>query len=164
MSDTTQIATTNGQPASRTSDRRFRRQLADQIRLKTRLLTLGDLDRRTNAFKQASNLINQLSADLGNDLTAAQTQLITRAALTATMIEDLETRYLAGHPIDPTVHATLTNSLRRLLETTGITRTPRDVSPSLNDIARHLSEASEVTEQADDEQDEVTAVKAADAA
>ena len=75
---------------------------------------------------------------------------------------------MAGGVVDPAIHATLSNSLRRLLEAIGISRVPRDVSPSLDQIGRLIAdqEAREVTEQAEDEQDaEVEAViKEADAA
>ena len=129
----TAIAATNGTGTRDQADRdrRDRRALADAVRLKTRLLTLSDLDRRTGAYKHANDLINQLAADLGGDdqLTTAQKQLIQRAALTGAMIEDLELKWLKGHAIDPTVHATLSNSQRRLLESlesVGLQRVPKD--------------------------------------
>src|SRR5262249_53018034 len=83
-------------------------------------------------FKKVSETIAALTADIGGDPTTGQKQLIERAALTAALIEDLETRWLGGKvAIDPTVHATLTNSLRRLLESIGLERVPKTVT-SLN--------------------------------
>ena len=97
-------------------DRRDRRALADTVRLKTRLLTLNSLDKRTLAYRRTAELISQLETDAGSDPSVAQKLLIQRAALTAAMIEHEETKWLSGGVVDPTVHATLTNSLRRLLE------------------------------------------------
>lgn len=164
MSDTATLAPT-GQ-----MNRRDRRHLADELRIRTRFLTLADLDRRTNAYKRTQSLISEMTADLGGDseITTAQRLLIGRAAIAAVMTEDQEVKFLAGGVVDPAIHATLSNSLRRLLEAIGISRVPRDVSPSLDQIGRLIAdqEAREVTEQAEDEQDaEVEAViKEADAA
>ena len=164
MSDTATLAPT-GQ-----MNRRDRRHLADELRIRTRFLTLADLDRRTNAYKWTQSLISEMTADLGGDseITTAQRLLIGRAAIAAVMTEDQEVKFLAGGVVDPAIHATLSNSLRRSLEAIGISRVPRDVSPSLDQIGRLIAdqEAREVTEQAEDEQDaEVEAViKEADAA
>lgn len=165
MSDTATTLAPTGQ-----MNRRDRRQLADALRIRTRFLSLADLDRRTSAFKRVQSLISEMTADLGGDseITTAQRLLIGRAAIAAVMTEDQEVKFLAGNAIDPAIHATLSNSLRRLLESIGISRVPRDVSPSLNEIGRLIAdqETREVTEQAEDEQDaEVEAViKEADVA
>ena len=157
MSDTTQIARTNGtgtrmrDQADR--DRRDRRALADTVRLKTRLLTLNSLDKRTLAYRRTAELISQLETDAGSDPSVAQKLLIQRAALTAAMIEHEETKWLSGGVVDPTVHATLTNSLRRLLESIapGLQRVPRNI-PTL---AEHLARlASEPPSHDDDDQED----------
>ena len=96
-----------------------------------------------------------MAADLGGDdqITTTQRLLIGRAAIAAVMTEDQETRYLAGAPIDPAVHATLSNSLRRLLLTIGLSRVPKNI-PTL---AEHLAMLSEqrgpVADDADDDSD-----------
>ena len=147
---------------TREMNRRHRCQLADALRIRTRFLSLADLDRRTSAFKRVQSLISEMTADLGGDseITTAQRLLIGRAAIAAVMTEDQEVKFLAGNAIDPAIHATLSNSLRRLLESIGISRVPRDVSPSLNEIGRLIADQeADVTEQAEDEQDaEVEAV------
>ena len=166
MSDTAIATGTLDQ--DQTMSKRDRRALADAVRLRTKFLSLGDLDGRTGAAKRVRDLIRQIETDLGSDPSTAQRQIITRVALTSVMIEDVEARYLRGQAIDPLIHATLCNSLRRLLETIGLQRVPRDVSPSLDQIGRLIAdqEAREVAEQAEDEQDaEVEAViKETDAA
>ena len=154
MTDTTQIATANGTgatPGERTMSRKARRRLADMLRLRARFLTLDNLDKRTSAYRRAQSLISEMTADLGGDseITCAQRLLIGRAAICAVMTEDQEARFLSGAPVAPEVHATLSNSLKRLLETIGISRVPRDVSPSLSQIAQHIAD-QETSEQADD--------------
>ena len=96
---------------------------------KVRLLSLDDMDRRTNAYRRCAELIAHVERDLGGPgrLSNAQQQLIRHAALTTGMIEDLGSRWLSGEAIDPTMFATLTNSARRLFETVGLQRVPREV-------------------------------------
>jgi hypothetical protein len=59
------------------------------------------------------------------------------------MVEDMAARWLAGEPIDPAVFATLTNSERRLYETCGLRRTPRDVTPSLREYLQDKAAPAE---------------------
>ena len=101
---------------------------------KVRLLSLDDMDRRTNAYRRCAELIAHVERDLGGPgrLSNAQQQLIRHAALTTGMIEDLGSRWLSGEPIDPTMFATLTNSARRLFETVGLQRVPREVVPTVD--------------------------------
>jgi hypothetical protein len=101
---------------------------------KVRLLSLDDMDRRTNAYRRCAELIAHVERDLGGPgrLSNAQQQLIRHAALTTGMIEDLGSRWLSGETIDPTMFATLTNSARRLFETVGLQRVPREVVPTVD--------------------------------
>lgn len=130
MTDTTELARTNGTgtgtPGERTMSKRDRRAMADEVRLRARFLTLSSLDRRTSSFKRAQSLIDQMTADAGGDPTTAQRLLIERAALAAVMTEHEEARFLSGAAVAPEVHATLSNSLRRLLEAVGLQRVPKD--------------------------------------
>jgi hypothetical protein len=100
---------------------------------KTRLLSLEDLDRRTRAYQKTAELIDRVEADLGGAerLSTAEQQIIRRAALTGAVLEDLGTRWLNGEPIDCGLFATLSNSERRLYESVGLRRQPRDVTPTL---------------------------------
>ena len=132
--------------------------LNDRLRVagfKARFLTLADLDGRTAAYKRAQSLINQMAADLGGDdqITTAQRLLIGRAAIAAVMTEDQETRFLAGAPIDPAVHATLSNSLRRLLLTIGLSRVPKNI-PTLQEHLAMIAQQGPVDD-ADDDDDDV---------
>lgn len=169
MSDTsTAVATTNGaghrdqaDQARRDQadqDRRDRRALADRVRLKAKLLSLSDIDRRTNAFKRTQSIIDQLEADVGGDPTTGQKLLIQRAAVVSAMCESEEAKWLSGGIVDPAVFCTLSNALRRLLESVGVhERVARDISPSLEQISRHLADQEgrevTVTDQAEDNQE-----------
>jgi hypothetical protein len=101
---------------------------------KTRLLSLGDIDRRTRAYRKTTELIVSIETDLGgaDRLSTAERQIIQRAALTGALLEDLETRWLSGEPIDAGQYATLSNAQRRLFETVGLRRVAREV-PSLGE-------------------------------
>ena len=102
---------------------------------KVKLMTLADLDGRTNAAKAARALVADLSADLGgaDRLSAGERALVVRAAVTTAMLEHIETTWLAGGGIDLAGYATLANVQRRLLVTVGLQRRPRDVTPDLDD-------------------------------
>jgi hypothetical protein len=54
-------------------------------------------------------------------------------------LEDLGARWLSGEAIDPALYVQLSNSERRLYETVGLRRVPRDVTPDPLDYARRFS-------------------------
>lgn len=101
---------------------------------KTRLLTLDDLDRRTRAAQMVSQSIDAFEGDLGGDLSTAEKAIVRRAAIAGAMCESLAAAWLTGDSsVDPASFATLANLERRQLETVGIKRRARDVTPSLNE-------------------------------
>jgi hypothetical protein len=114
---------------------------------RAKLATIGSLDKRTAAYKRTAELISALEADCGGDPTVAQRKLIERAALTNALIEDIEVRWLAGEVIDPALHATLANSLRRLLMTIGISRVAKPVSLRERLMAELVLDADDAVEE-----------------
>jgi hypothetical protein len=72
------------------------------------------------------------------DLTAAQRAIIQRVAITGAVLEDMAATWLATGQLDATLWATLTNVERRLYETIGLKRTPRDVT-SLGQILKEAT-------------------------
>ena len=108
---------------------------------KLRLLTLDQLDHRTAAAKRCRDLIAAIELDLGGSdrLSTGERQIIQRAAIIGAVLEDIETRWLAGEPIDPALYATLGNAQRRLLETIGLRRRARDVTPSVDEYVARLN-------------------------
>jgi hypothetical protein len=134
---------------------RDRRRLGEAIRLKTKLLTLADLDRRGVAFKNVQRIISGIEADLGGDLTTSQKQLCQRAGLLGAMCEDLESRWLAGHAVAPEVIATLANAQRRVLATLGLERRAKPVMSLHEHLAMLERQAPpSVDDDQDDEDDE----------
>src|SRR5438270_4618100 len=104
-----------------------------ELEPKTKLLTLADLDGRTRAAQVVGKTIAALVSDLGgvDHLSTGEHEIVKSAAMTGAMLENMAARWLTGEPIDPGQYATLSNAQRRLLETVGLRRRSRDVSPSL---------------------------------
>lgn len=102
---------------------------------KVRLLTLADLDGRTAAAKRARGLVEAVAADLGGELhlTAAQRELVTRAAVLGAVLQDSEVRMLAGEDVDLSGYLQAINVQRRVLTSLGLERKARDVTPRLSD-------------------------------
>ena len=109
------------------------RQTSSKGGSKTKLLTLDDLDRRTNAYRRTADLIAEIEGDLGgaDQLATAERQLVQRAAILGAVLEDSEARWLNGEAFDPASYCTIVNAQRRVLETIGLRRRARDLTPSL---------------------------------
>jgi hypothetical protein len=83
-------------------------------------------------------------ADLGGEdmVSAAERSLIRRAATLTVELEILELRFAkksGASDKDLDLYIRATGGLRRLLETIGLKRVARDVTPTLNDIARDIA-------------------------
>src|ERR1700685_4695167 len=94
---------------------------------KTKLLSLEQLDGRTLAAKNVRSLIDAVECDLGGSdrLSAAEREIVRRAALASAMLEHLEAAWLTGNGLDVGAYTALANLLRRLLTTVGLGRRPR---------------------------------------
>jgi len=112
---------------------------------KVRFLTLADLDKRTAAFRETVRIIEEIEADLGgaDQLSAGERQLSQRVGVLGALLSDLEARWIRGEPLDAAAYCTVVNAQRRVIETLGLRRRPRDVTPSVRDYLRHVSEAAE---------------------
>ena len=88
---------------------------------KARLLTLADLDGRTAAARRARELVGEIESDLGggDHLSAAERQLVQRAAVLGAMIESEEVRWLSGDTIAVEGHLAAINAQRRVLQRLG---------------------------------------------
>lgn len=98
----------------------------------SRLFVEG-LDGRSALARRYRDLVIEFTADLGDDPTAAQKQLIRRAASLSTWCEAVEVRLANGEDVDIGPLTTAANSLRRILLDIGLRRVPRDVTPTLHD-------------------------------
>jgi hypothetical protein len=77
------------------------------------------------------------------DASAAEQAIIRRAAVLIVELERLETRFALAGEADPQtldLYGRTANSLRRLLESVGLQRRARDVTPTLRDILREDEE------------------------
>jgi hypothetical protein len=95
---------------------------------KERLLTFDSLDQRTAAYSGALQLVAALTADVGGDPTAAELQLIQRAALTGAIANDFETRWIAGEVIPLSDYLACCNVQRRELMALGLERRARPIN------------------------------------
>jgi hypothetical protein len=99
-----------------------------RARAKARFLTLADIDGRTLAAQRARAIVAGIEADVGLDLSTAERQLAQRAGVLGAFLEDAEARWISGEPFDLGLYCTGLNAQRRVLETLGIKRQPRDVT------------------------------------
>jgi hypothetical protein len=93
-------------------------------------MSLGDLDRRTTAYRNAERLFADLISDLGGERHAStgQRELAHRASVLGAIIQDAEVRYLKGEPVDLNAHLASINAYRRVLATLGLERRARTIS------------------------------------
>lgn len=97
---------------------------------KASLLTLADLDGRTNAAKQAVALRQAILEDLGgaDNLSAIKLALVDAVAVSTAVIEDGMARWLRGEQVDLGPITTLSNSRRRDAQLLGLDRVMRDAT------------------------------------
>lgn len=109
---------------------------------KARLRTLADLDKRTRAHRDTSDLMESIAADLGGwpNVSTMAREIITSASLLGAVIRDRAASYLAGDAMDLGEFITLTNAQRRLLADLGLERRARDVTPDLHDYLNRKAE------------------------
>jgi hypothetical protein len=81
------------------------------------------------------DLTSAHAADLGGAdiLSEAQSSLIRRVATIEIELEQLEGKLSKGEAVDLDGYTRAASHLRRILETLGIKRVPRDVTPDLHD-------------------------------
>src|SRR3954465_11518805 len=91
---------------------------------KLRLLTL---DHRTSAARHARELVSSIISDLGGEVTAAQQQLVQRAAILGAFCQDVEARWVAGEPLPVQEYLAGINTQRRCLVALGLERRAKDV-------------------------------------
>jgi hypothetical protein len=99
----------------------------------------GGVDGRSAWVRRVRDLIAQHTADLGNDISTAEQALVRRCATLCCELERRELFFAQTAAIDDTalaVYQSGVNTLRRTLESLGLKRRTRDVTPSLSDILR----------------------------
>jgi hypothetical protein len=109
---------------------------------------LPGVDGRSTWVRRLRDLINLHTADLGGEanVSAAEQAIIRRASVLIVELERLELKFATdgeAGPFDLDLYQRVANSLRRLLETLGIERRPRNITPSVVDYVRRYDEADE---------------------
>ncbi len=103
-------------------------------------------DGRTAVSKRFRELYNDFVSDLGGEgqLSQAQLQLIRRATMLSVMLEGQECTFAISQDMpDPRIlehYNTIAGGLKRILETLGIDRVARDITPSLEDYQDGVGE------------------------
>ena len=97
---------------------------------------LGLVDGRTQVARHYGSLVSAIAEDIGgfDDISAAQRELVRRAAGLSVLATVSEAKLLNGEAIDIGELVSLGNAQRRILSTLGLQRVARDVTPSLRDI------------------------------
>jgi hypothetical protein len=108
------------------------------------------LDHRSAWMRRYRDLILAHEADLGGEsnISESERRLVRRAATLTLQLELMDRQFAESEKLAPTadleVYQRCSNSLRRLLESLGLRRRPRDVTPqSLDQYLLHRQEAAE---------------------
>jgi hypothetical protein len=106
---------------------------------------ISDVDHRSAWMRRLRDLVHAHTADLGGEDATSQAEqvLIRRAAMLTLQLEMMEQRFAANdgeassHQLE--VYQRTSNSLRRLLESLGLKRRPKNITPpTLEQYARRL--------------------------
>lgn len=109
---------------------------------------LPGVDGRSTWARRLKDLIALHTADLGGveAISAAEASILRRAATLTVELERLELVFaLAGEatPEQIDIYSRVSNTLRRHLESVGLKRVPRNVTPSVADYVDHINEADD---------------------
>lgn len=105
---------------------------------------LDGVDGRSVVFRRYREILAQLTSDMGGDPSEAQQQIARRAAMLAIWCEGEDTKAAKGQAIDIGAYTTASNSLRRLLESIGLERRARNVTPTIKEyMARKAAEKAQ---------------------
>ena len=105
---------------------------------------LPGVDGRSTWVRRLRDLISLHLSDLGGENVASEAErsIIRRCAALTVELERMEAVFaLAGEatPESLDLYQRVANSLRRLLESIGIKRVPRDITPTLAEIANEIA-------------------------
>ena len=101
-----------------------------------------DAEATARRLRHFRRMRGQLLTDRGGEPTQAQQILADNAAALATKLEEQIAEMFDGHPVNVGELCTMMNCLRRLLETLGIERRPRDITTLENYIAERSKQAA----------------------
>jgi hypothetical protein len=111
---------------------------------------LADVDHRSAWMRRLRDLIAGHVSDLGGEdaLSAAEVALIRRASMMTLQLELMEARWNDNNgeasPRSLETYQRVVGALRRTLESLGLQRRPRDVTPSIAEYARQVRERAAI--------------------
>jgi hypothetical protein len=99
---------------------------------------LDGIDARSAPARRYRDICAAIAIDLGGleTLSEAQVQLVRSAAGLVVLRERLDAMALNDERVDTAEYTRISNALRRVLATIGLTRVPKDVVPDLRDYIR----------------------------
>jgi|GraSoiStandDraft_60_1057301.scaffolds.fasta_scaffold341732_2 hypothetical protein len=108
---------------------------------------LPGVDGRSAWMRRCKDIIAAHVSDLGGEdnISAAERSIIRRASVMTVELERLEAKFAAAGEAserDLDLYIRAAGNLRRLLETIGLKRRPRDVGPTLGDLLREEDEGA----------------------
>jgi transposase len=104
---------------------------------------LPDVDGRSAQARRYRDILAALVSDAGglDRLGEARIQLLRRFASIAVIAESMEAAFVAGTAsIEITAYSTLTSTLVRLASRIGLSRSAKDITPSLADYLSRVAE------------------------
>ena len=121
--------------------RRNARPPARRVKLTNGSALVIGVDGRSSWTRRAKQFIDAHLSDLGgiDNTSAAERSLVRRCATLSVELERLEGKFaLAGKadPADLDLYIRASGNLRRILESLGLQRRTKDVTPSLGDLLR----------------------------
>ena len=108
-----------------------------------KLLTMADVDARGGVPRKLRALSRTLARELGEDLPLAQMMLVQRVVMLEALCTHTEAAILLGQDVSLSDYLSMISTQRRLLQTLGLKRVPKDITPDPLDYAREHSEAAE---------------------
>lgn len=123
---------------------------ANRSRVTNRSAVLPDVDGRSTWVRRLRDLIALHLADLGGDdaVSEAERSIVRRIATLTVELERMEAGFAvagAAQPDQLDLYQRTAGNLRRLLEAVGLERRAREVTPTLDQIAKDI-EHSDVAE------------------
>lgn len=107
-------------------------------------LLAGDVDQRTEWHRRFRDLLSLFLSDLGGEanVSEAEKALVRRAAALEVELEQLESKFARGDasPKLLDLFGRLSGQQRRLLESLGLRRRAKDITPDPLDYARAMAE------------------------
>jgi hypothetical protein len=106
-------------------------------------ILIPGVDGRSPWIRRCKDVIASHISDLGgiDNCSAAERSIVRRASVMTVELERLEAKFAKAGEADANEldqYARVAANLRRLLEAVGLQRRPRDISPTLSEIAREI--------------------------